>query len=419
MPLHQRAAVVAAGLFVLAAPAAAQQACPPGNAGLTVPAGFCAMIVADSLGRARHFDIAANGDVFIAVLGRTGGVFALRDTTGDGVMDVRKRIIDAPRGASQVRLRTDPTGQYLYYSTEREIVRYRLPKGSLDVTGPPDTVAKDLPAGSEHSLKTFAFGRGDTMYVNIGVPSNSCQVKDRVAGSPGRDPCPLLDTAGGIWQFSASRSGQTEATGHRFATGLRNTVAITVRGSDGVPFGVMHGRDQLFQNWPAFYNDTAGAEKPAEEFVRLENGKDFGWPYCYYDPALRKNVLAPEYGGNGTKVGRCAAKATPIVAYPAHWAPDGLVFYEAGQFPASYRGGAFIAFHGSWNRAPLPQQGYKVVFQPFANGKPSGAYTVFADGFRHEGDTHRPVGLAVGPDGSLYVSDDAGGRLYCIRYQGR
>ncbi len=134
-------------------------------------------------------------------------------------------------------------------------------------------------------------------------------------------------------------------------------------------------------------------------------------------------MLAPEYGGDGRKAGRCAEKIEPIVAFPAHWGPNGLLFYSGAQFPERYRGGAFIAFHGSWNRAPLPQGGYNVVFVPFAGDRPAGVWEIFADGFAGpdvspRGAEHRPVGLAQGPDGSLYVSDDRGGRIYRISYLG-
>src|SRR6266436_8645995 len=111
---------------------------------------------------------------------------------------------------------------------------------------------------------------------------------------------------------------------------------------------------------------------PGEELVELERGADYGWPYCYYDLTQQKLVLAPEYGGDGQAIGVCADKRAPVAAFPAHWAPNDLVLYHGDQFPERYRGGAFIAFHGSWNRAPFPQAGYNVVFQPLADGKPTG-----------------------------------------------
>jgi glucose/arabinose dehydrogenase len=112
-----------------------------------------------------------------------------------------------------------------------------------------------------------------------------------------------------------------------------------------------------------------------------------------------------------------------LVAFPAHWAPNDLLFYSGKNFPAKYQGGAFVAFHGSWNRAPEPQAGYKVVFQPMKAGKPAGAYEVFADGFagvladnNPRNAQYRPVGLAIAPDGALYVSDSQKGRVWRISY---
>ncbi len=184
--------------------------------------------------------------------------------------------------------------------------------------------------------------------------------------------------------------------------------------------------DQLHQLWPDLYSVEQGASLPAEEFLLVNRGDDFGWPYCYYDPFRNKKVLAPEYGGNGEKIGRCDKYQDPILAFPAHWAPNDLLFYTGGQFPQRYRGGAFIAFHGSWNRAPLPQQGYKVVFVPFAGKMPSDKWEDFATGFAGAEKIstpaearYRPMGLAQGPDGSLYIADSEKGKIWRVIYRGK
>ena len=388
-------------------------ACDPDNGGVTLPQGFCAVVVADSLGPARHFVVAPNGDLFVALRNlrdAKGGVIALRDTNRDGRMDVRERFGD--NGGTGIALR----GNDLYFGTDDAVLRYRLPGGGLRPTGAPDTIVGQLATGRSHSAKTIAL-RGNDLFVNIGSPSNACQVGDRQPQSPGQDPCPELETRAGIWRFDIRRTGQTQRDGERWATGIRNAVAITMD-SRGTLWAAQHGRDNLVQNWPAHFDTTESAELPAEELLRVSRGDDFGWPYCFYDGAARKKVLAPEYGGNGETVGRCVRAKNPVAAMPAHWAPNGLVIYEARQFPARYRGGAFIAFHGSWNRAPRPQGGYNVVFVPFSRDS-AGTYEVFATGFpgdavQPNSATHRPTGLAVGPDGSLYISDDRGGRIWRV-----
>ena len=204
---------------------------------------------------------------------------------------------------------------------------------------------------------------------------------------------------------------------------MRNAVAIEWNAEQKALFSVIHGRDSLDTLFPALYNAEDNATRQAEEFHQIVDGGDYGWPNTFFDNKLERRVLAPEYGGDAKKEPEAGKYPEPLVAYPAHWAPNDLLFYSGKNFPAKYQHGAFIAFHGSWNRAPEPQAGYKVVFQPMKDGKPSGAYEVFADGFAGEmkdnnprNAQYRPVGLAVGPDGSLYVSDSQKGRVWRISY---
>jgi len=392
----------------------------PCTAGLQLPDGFCATLFADSVNGARHLVVAPNGDVFVNTQSRGeagGGIVALRDTNRDGKADVRQHF-----GAG-VGTGIALQGNNLYATSGNSIVRYRIASGSLTPVGKPDTIVTGLPMSGSHHSHNFVLQDG-SLFVNIGSASNACQERDRQSQSAGHDPCTELNTRAGIWEFDANRLHQEEANGRRFATGLRNSVALT-RTSDGDLYATVHGRDQLHDNWPSLFTAEKSAENPGEELVQITRGADYGWPYCYYDVDKHALVLAPEYGGDGTKTTRCADKAAPLMAFPGHWAPNGMVFYTGNQFPASYRGGAFIAFHGSWNRAPLPQAGYRVVFAPFRDGKPAGTWTTFADGFnpnpgtaRAARGTRRPTGVAQAPDGSLFISDDTGGTIWKITYRG-
>ncbi len=415
-------AVGMALLFLSGGPPVRRSAPPcDSSAGLTLPTGFCAVIVADQLDGPRHLAVAPNGDLFVALAGGRagvgGGILALRDTSGHGKADVRRTIASPGGGGTGIALGKG----VLYFGTASTVYRYAMKPGSLTPLGDPDVIVKDLPTGG-HSAKNLALSPdGRTLFVNIGSATNSCQVADRSAESPGKDPCPELAYRAGVWRFDANKHDQTEAEGTHFSTGIRNAVGLAFAPS-GEVYATQHGRDQLGQNWSKLFTIEQSAEKPSEEFFKLSEGADFGWPYCYHDLELGHLVLAPEYGGDGKQVGRCKDKSEPLVAFPGHWAPDGLTFYAGTQFPEHYRGGAFIAFHGSWNRAPLPQAGYRVVFVPFKDGKPAGTYETFADGFWKEdpsGPKHRPVGVAVGPDGSLYVTDDAGGTIWRVMYKGR
>ncbi|HSJ09892.1 MAG TPA: PQQ-dependent sugar dehydrogenase, partial [Longimicrobiales bacterium] len=228
-------------------------------------------------------------------------------------------------------------------------------------------------------------------------------------------PCAELEIRAGVWRFSASRMRQTQQDGVRHATGQRNMVAVSLHPQTGELYVAQHGRDRLFQNWPALFNEATSAELPSEELHRIRAGDDFGWPYCFHDRFRGFKVLAPEYGGDGATPGRCADVTPALIGYPGHWGPNDILFYDGAQFPEQYRGGAFIAFHGSWNRAPLPQGGFNVVFQPFdEEGRPTSNWSIFADGFRAVGA--RPTGLAIGPDGALFISADTGRRIWRVQH---
>ncbi len=388
--------------------------------GLKLPPGFTATVVQEGLGAGRHLAVAANGDIYLA---SRNGLVAMRDTNGDGKVDETQPFGDVKGTGIQI------FGDWLYASDNVGVYRYALKKGELAPAGAAQTVVSGFPMERQHADKTFALDPKGTLYINVGAPSNSCQEQDRQPGSQGRNPCPILEKYGGVWVFDGNKLDQKASEGRRFATGMRNAVAIAWNASEKALYSAIHGRDSLDTLFPALYNAVDNATRTAEEFHRITDGGEYGWPYTYWDTKLNQRIVAPEYGGDGKKTARNHPDYNgkfpdPLVAFPAHWAPNDLLFYSGKSFPAKYQDGAFIAFHGSWNRAPEPQAGYKVVFQPMKNGKPSGAYEEFADGSAGEiQDNHprnaryRPVGLAVGPDGSLYIADSQKGRIWRVSYK--
>ena len=401
---------------------AQRAACDADNGSLKLADGFCATVVADTLGPTRHLAVASNGDVYAALDNMTkgSGVVALRDTTGDYTAD-RVEYFSTAAG-SGLRLHNG----YLYFGTHTAVWRYRRRSGELVPSGEKEIVVSGFAEQATHDAKSITFDGKGHLYVNVGAPSNACMEETRTKGSPGQDPCPQLKTRAGIWRFEADALQQVHPEdGTRYATGIRNVNAL--RWHDGASnlYAVQHGRDQLHTFFPELYTQKESAQLPAEEVFKVDQGDNFGWPYCYYDWMQDEKVLMPEYGGDGQMVGRCDQFEEPVQAFPGHWAPNDVLFYTGTRFPEQYRGGAYIAWHGSWNRAPLPQQGYKVTYSPFDGARPAGDYKVFAGDFAGA-DTlagpgeaeYRPTGLAVGPEGSLYVSDDTQGRIWRIAYVG-
>jgi glucose/arabinose dehydrogenase/mono/diheme cytochrome c family protein len=413
------------------APQKSAQACPGDNGGITLSPGFCATVFADHLGHVRHMAVMPNGVLYANTWSGLyynndtpppgGMLLALKDTKGNGQADQVVRFgpskADGDAGGTGIALYKG----YVYAETNDLIVRYPLPTDGIAPTGPAETVVSGLPITGDHPMHPLAIDRQGNMYVDLGSATNSCQPQNRMPKVAGANPCTELETRGGIWRYDANKLDQHFSPAERFATGIRNGEGISFD-SAGRIYATQHGRDQLGENWG--YTSADSANEPAEELVHLQRGGDYGWPECYYDYQQKKLVLAPEYGGDrGKTVGVCAKKLAPVAAFPAHWAPNDMLIYEGSQFPAAYKDGAFLAFHGSWNRAPLPQGGYNVVFQPLVGGKASGPFVVFADGFagglmQPGRAAHRPTGLAVGPDGALYIADDQGGRIWRVTFHG-
>lgn len=421
MKLHPFALIIFC-CFINAFCLNAQQLKSQINAGLKLPAGFTAVKIAEGLGAARHLAVTSAGDVFIKLdnLKDGKGIYWLHDSNNDGKADETLGFGNFTGTGLYI------SNHYLYASSNTDVYRYKLDDNDQPIdTNNPEHIISGLLSRGEHESKSIVLDNDDNIYVNVGAYSNSCQEQDREKGSPGKKPCPILDSAGGIWQFKADKANQTYGDGVHYATGLRNVVGLDWNTQTNSLFVMQHGRDQLYDNFPEFFNAKQSAELPAECMYELHKGSNCGWPYMYYDQVQHKKILAPEYGGDGKKEGGEDAQ-DPVIAFPGHMAPDGLLFYTGTMFPEKYKNGAFIAFHGSWNRAPEPQKGYFVAFVPFKNGKPVGDWEIFADNFSGKTTvtspsqaTHRPCGLAQGPDGSLYVSDDVKGIIYRITYTGK
>jgi glucose/arabinose dehydrogenase len=396
-------------------------ACDANNGGLTLPAGFCALVVSEGAGEGgRHILVTPNGDLYVSLRtigSRPGGIVALRDTNGDGKADVTERF--GTNGATGLVMRNG----YLYYATTTSIERFKMTPGELKPAGPAEVIVSGMRGTTGgHQDKDIVFDDQGNVYVNIGLPSNACT--DRLPNAVAPDPCPLLTDGGGIWRFKADVVGQQYSAANRYATGMRQPVALAWH--NGKLYAAMNSRDSLNTLYPTKFTDEDNALRPLEPLLEISEGDVYGWPYCWLDGQTNKMRLAPEYGGDGKEVGgRCAQYKEPVAAFPAHFAPVGLMPYTGTQFPAHYRGGLFMSAHGSHNNTPLPQVGYKVVFQPFVNGKVSGKFEVFADGFKGKEPlmspadaVARPDGTAQGPDGSLYITESIKGKIWRVLYTG-
>ncbi|WP_247232134.1 sorbosone dehydrogenase family protein [Telluribacter sp. SYSU D00476] len=380
---------------------------------IKVPQGFTTTIVAEDLLGARHMVVSKSGDLYVKLskLKDGKGIYRLRDANKDGVPEQVTSFGDYKGTGIYIK------DGYLYATSNSAIYRYKLnEKEEIINPDQPETIVTGMVDTGRDNSKSIALDDKGNIYVNIGSSNDACREEGT---GKGMMPCTLLDTVGGIWRFKADVKNQTQKDGVRFATGLKNTVGLDWNRKTNSLFVLHHGRGQFHDFYPQYYTPKHSAILPSEAMYELHEGDDAGWPYIYYDHIQKKKMLAPEYGGDGKKTGGKNA-INPVVGFPAHLGPNGLLFYTGDMFPAKYKDGAFVAFHGQNSEL---KQGYFVAFVPFKNGKPSGPWEVFADNFagidlaKPSGPVqHRPCGLAQGPDGSLYVSDDMNGTIYRIAY---
>lgn len=418
-----------------AAPAGAATSLPapdPDDGAISLPPGFRAWVVADNLvvgkrvgnspEKLRGLAVAPNGDIYAK--GKFGLIWALRDTNGDGRADLIKEFGPGD-GGTHIMFHDG----WLYHSSRTAVYRYKYTPGELVPSGEMQTVVANLPAEKDHDAKAFAFDEQGRLLVEVGSPFNVFSDGDRRLGAKGKTDAEVTEfqkTYGGFWRFDASKLGQTQADGMRFSTGHRHSLALQFHPTSKQFFMAQMGRDNLNVVDPAHYDELDNAERVSEVMHLLREGANLGWPYTYWDPIKKAHMYAPEYGGDNRKRAEPDPYDKPVVAFPAHWAPIQMALYTGTQFPRHYQQGMFIAFHGSWNRAPRSQGGYNVCFVPFDDkGMPKGTYERFADGFSgleeftRPGDARfRPAGVAVGPDGSLYIGETEKGRIWRVIYTG-
>jgi glucose/arabinose dehydrogenase len=345
-----------------------------GTADVRTAQGFSTNVFAEGLDGPRFIAFGPDGVLHVADRG-SGRIIALTDGDGDGVADRRRVVAD---GLDGVHSLTYHDGAW-YVGVPSGIVR--LIDGDGDgVAERRTTVVGDYPTEGSHSTRTVAFLPDGRMVVSIGSSCNVCREED-----PRRAAILVYDGPDG--------SGERV-----LASGLRNAVGLAVDPATGELWATNNGRDLL------------GDDLPPETVYRVRDGADYGWPAC-----INGTMEDPDEGTPGA----CDGVERPVVEMQAHSAPLGLTFAgDAQGFPIEYRDDLFIALHGSWNRSELT--GYEVVRLPFEGGEPADAVEDFATGWLDEaGDVHgRPVGLAVGPDGALYVSDDKAGFIYRISHDG-
>jgi len=279
--------------------------------------------------------------------------------------------------------------------------------------------------------RPIAFDGKGNLFVALDASANLCTAQ--TLPPPGRPqpsggtspvglkPCPDLGTRAGVWRFDGNRVGQKfPADGEQWATGIRDIDSLDWSPADAHLYGIMHGRDNTHRFWPDLVS-TDDDDHIADEMHRITKLTDFGWPYTYFEGARNLRLISPEYGGDGQKSVPARSYSSPMLTFHSRRAaPVDLLFYSGNAFPRTYRGGAFIVLHGTQNR-----YGYDIVFVPFDRNGKAGSSTVFADGFggfdpssANRGPAkYRPIGVAEGPDGALYVADSQKGRIWRIAYQ--
>ncbi len=375
----------------------------PEGASLKAPDGFSVDLFASGLNGPRVIRLAPNGDVFVTEsYGGQVRVFPARRSGDAPQSEVFASGLERPYG-----LAFYPPGgapRWLYVSTPSQVRRYPYQTGQLKAAGEGEIVIGDLPADAGHWTRDLLFSQdGSTLYVAVGSKSNVAEGHSR----PSPEEVAALEKADGLGagfgpeHYRADVLAFDPDGGHKrvFATGIRNCSGLALRPGTEELWCVVNERDMLGDNLPPDYA------------TRVKPGGFYGWPW-YYIGAHEDPRHVGERPELADKV------ITPDVLIQPHSAPLGLTFYEGGQFPAGFKGDAFVTLHGSWNRSK--RTGYKVVRLRFKDGAPTGVYEDFLTGFVLSDDDSkvwgRPVDSAVAPDGSLLVTEDGNGAIWRVSY---
>ena len=339
---------------------------------IALPPGFVIGVFASGLNNPRMLAIGPDGQLYAAERS-ADRIIRLPDLDNDGKADRIQVVADGLAGPSSLAFYQDGS---LYIGETRRILRLSEPD-TQGVFQQRQVIIDSLPTGG-HNTRTVLFSPDwQHLFVSIGSSCNVCEEQD------------LRRAA--IVRYGPDGSGE-----QIYARGLRNAVGITFRPGASELWATNNGRDML------------GDDLPPETIYLVREGQDYGWPRCHSG-----RIIDPDFGSANA----CQGVPAPIAEMQAHSAPLGLAFYTGSQFPQEYHGGLFVAFHGSWNRT-VPT-GYKVVFLPFKDGQPV-AVQDFAVGWLGDKTAWgRPVDVITAPDGSLFVSDDAGGVIYRIFYTRR
>ena len=269
-----------------------------GDGGLFLPDDFSSVVVVDSIKETvRHMAVTEDNILYAKLRNadKKASIAVLQDTDNNGKADIIKKFGghgERQRWSYATAMRI--YNGYLYFSSDLVVYRYKLKPGTLIPEGAVETVMTDdhEHGKHEHIGKPLAFDNKGNMYIPFGAPSNACQNPKRTPGALGTDPCPDLEHHGGIWKFDANKLDQTQKDGIKYASGIRSVVAMDWNPVDEELYVVVHGRDDLLRLWPDKYSPWESALLPSEEFIKVTEGSNFGWPYCYYDQLKGKKVLA-------------------------------------------------------------------------------------------------------------------------------